>query len=505
MNLNTARPLGDSTTVIDLADRDEMDDDLFPLSADTSWFTRDSTRRYLNFSQSIQEFVPKGSAEFGGKLVFELGSVKACDLLFTVALQIRLGHWFPPSVLEKIACGEYQYADATKAWYYANSLGTAIIAKAEFLLEDQVLETVDGDFANMFSLLYSDINTQFGVGVDGNGRTSIPTLLAWPQQRVFPTSNGIISCILPFSFQRIRLRNGFPLTSVKEGTIRVAITLRPFHECVRIHTVPTDPCLGPSVPPGTICPRKNCNETPLGKTFEFDSIDASGNVTGSESVVAFTTVPPFADCRLVTYGVLVDGKLRQALLRAPFDRLYRDVQTFRFDEPKKYLVNTPIAGAISLQLPLEINGPLEEIIWFVRRKAVSVNNEWTNYSNTLEFEYNQIYKPFESMLMSATLQVNGIQMVQGSGDFFRRQISQHHRGGIVGYNNFVYGYSFAKNPGLQNPSGWMNASRSSDVRLRVEVRPPGGTEDLEFEVCVFALSLNWVRFENGIANRVFSS
>ena len=51
----------------------------------------------------------------------------------------------------------------------------------------------------------------------------------------------------------------------------------------------------------------------------------------------------------------------------------------------------------------------------------------------------------------------------------------------------------------------MNASRSSDVRLRVEVRPPGGTEDLEFEVCVFALSLNWVRFENGIANRVFSS
>lgn len=498
MNLNTARPLGDSTTVLDLADRDEMDDDLFPLSSDKSWFTRDSTRRHLNFSQSIQEFVPKGSAEFGGKLVFELGSVKACDLLFTVALQIRLGHWFPPSVLEKIACGEYQYKTFTdpldpnknKPWYYANNLGTSIIAKAEFLLEDQVLETVDGDFSNMFALLYSDINTQFGVGVDGNGRVSIPTLMSWPQQRIFPTSNGIISCILPFSFQRIRLRNGFPLTSVKEGTIRVAITLRPFHECVRISTGIRD----------------TCNETPLGKSFIFNQINANGvDINSPVSITASSTVPPFADCRLVTYGVLVDGKLRQALLRAPFDRLYRDVQTFRFDEPKKYAVSSFTAGTVSLQLPLEVNGPLEELFWFVRRKAVSVNNEWANYSNTLEFEYKPIYKPFESMLENATLQVNGIQMVQGTGDFFRRQISQHHRGGIVAYNNFVYGYSFAKQPGLQNPSGWMNASRSSDVRLRVEVRPPGGTEDLEFEVCVFALSLNWVRFENGIANRVFSS
>lgn len=495
MNLNTSRPLGDSTTVLDLADRDEMDDDLFPLDTDKSWFTRDANRRYLNFTPCIQEFVPKGSAEFGGRLVFELGSVKACDLLFTVALQIRLSHWFPPSVLEKIACGEYQYADSTKAWYYANSLGTAIIAKAEFMLEDQVLETVDGDFANMFALLYSDINTQFGVGVDGNGRVPIPLLLNWSQERIFPTSNGIISCILPFSFQRIRLRNGFPLTSVKEGTVRVAITLRPFSECVRIANGIRD----------------TCNETPLGKSFVFDKVtyDSSGNIVvtpNAATVVASSTVPQFTDCRLVTYGMLVDGKLRQALLHAPFDRMYRDVQTFRFDEPKKYVTTTPSGGIVSLQLPLEVNGPVEELMWFIRRKAVRVNNEWTNYSNTLEFEYNDSgFRTFESMLVSATLQVNGIQMVQGGGEFFRKEISQRHRGGIVAYNNFVYGYSFARQPGRQNPTGWMNASRSSDVRLRVEVRPPGGDEDLEFEICVFALSLNWVRFENGIANRVFSS
>ena len=484
MNLNTSRPLGDATTVLDLADSDEMDDDLFTLTSDKSWFTRDASRRVLNFTPVIQEFTPKGAAEFGGRLVFEIGSVTSCDLLCTVALQIRLGHWFPPSVVEALQLGLYSYQNPSDAWYYANSLGTCLIAKAEFMLEDQVLETVDGDFSNMFSLLYSDINTQFGFGIDANGRTAFTELLAWPEYRVFPTTNGIITCILPFSFQRIRLRNSFPLSSVKEGTVRIAITLRPFDQCIRSAS-------------GL---RATCNETPLGKEFAM-------NITagGTTNVLASSSVPAFADCRLVTYGMLVDGKLRHALLKAPFERMYRDVMTFRFAEPKKFVVNTPSAGVVRLQLPLEVNGPVETRIWFIRRKAVSVNNEWLNYSNRLESEYNPVFRPFESMLVEATLQVNGITLVQQDGEFFRRQVAQRHKGGIVAYNNFVYGYSFAETPGSHNPTGWMNASRTSDVRLRMDIRPPGGSEDLEFEVAVFALTINWVRFQNGIANKVFSS
>jgi hypothetical protein len=487
MNLNSSRPLGEATTVIDVADRDEMDDDMFPLDSEKSWFTRDSDRRYLNFSPVVQEFVHKGSASFGNRLVFELGSVKACDLLFAVALQVRLGHWLSDSVVAAIQAGTYTYNTVlgSDPWFYANSLGSAMIAKCEFLLEDQVLETLDGDFANMTDLLFTDINTQFGAGIDALGRVPFTELLNWPNYRVFPTWNGILSVILPFSFQRIRLRNGFPLTSVKEGTVRVAITLRPFHECVRIKT-------------GI---RATCNETPLGKTFAFDVQGGGEPVT----VVAAADVPQFQDTRLVTYGVLLDGKLRQAMLHAPFDRLYRDVQTFRFDEPKKYLVTASSQGVVSLQLPLEVNGPIEEFIWFVRRKAVLVNNEWINLSNRLESEYNPIFRPLESMLVSATIQVDGIELIQADGEFFRKEIAKRHRGGIVAYNSFVYGYTFSQTPGQQNPGGWMNASRSQDVRLRVDVRPPGGSEDLEFEVVVFSINLNWVRFQNGIANRVFSS
>jgi hypothetical protein len=109
------------------------------------------------------------------------------------------------------------------------------------------------------------------------------------------------------------------------------------------------------------------------------------------------------------------------------------------------------------------------------------------------------------MLQHAVLQVDGTSLIDATGDYFRRDVAKRHKGGIVAYNSFLYGYSFAQNPGLQNPSGWMNASRSSDVRLRLDIRPPEGNQTLEFEVVVYSIAFNWVRFENGIANKVFSS
>jgi len=480
----SSRPIGERTTVIDLTDRDDMDDDIFPLNAMKSWFTRDSDRRYLNFTPVIQEFVHKGTAEFGGRLMFEIGSVKACDLLFSVSLQIKLGHWLPPDILQGLQAGTLQYDDPDSAWYYANSLGTALIAKAEFLLEDQVLETVDGDFSNCFSLLFSDVSTQHGISTDAYGRVSISRLIDWSETRPFPT-DGYITCLLPFSFQRVRLRNGFPLASIKEGTVRVAITLRPFKDCVRRANGFRD----------------TCDQTPLEQDFVFRTVPETEPI----NVKASSVVPQFTDLRMMTYGMLVDGKLRTALVKAPFERMFRELQTFRFTEPKRYVITIPNSETIRLQLPLEVNGPIEEIIWFIRRKAVSVNNEWTNYSNTLEDEFQPLTHPFESMLVSASLQVNGITLVEQDGDFFRREIAKAHKGGLVAYNSFIYGYTFSERPGEHDPTGWMNASRSTDVRLRIEVRPPSGSADLEWEVCVFALAMNWVRFENGIANKVFTS
>jgi hypothetical protein len=463
------RPVGDKTTLIDLADRDEMDNELFPLDAEKSWFTRTASRRVLPFTPTLQEFVTKGTLDFGGKFVFEVGSVNAGDLLFSVALQVKLAHWFPPEIVAGLQAGTLTYDDPLTAWYYSNSLGTILIKKAELIVNEQVLETVDGDLSDIFNKVYEDSNTQFGVARDAYGIVD-----SWNSREVFPTSNGFITCILPFSFQRVRMKSGFPLISCKEKSVRIEVSLRPFSECVRIAS-------------GI---RPSCDAVPLGQTFMINGAP----------LIASVTAPGFLDARLVTYGVLTDGKLRNALLKAPFEKIFREIQKFDFSEPKKYLINSG-GGLVKLQLPLEVNGPLEEIIWIIRRKAVAVNNEWTNYSNRLESETG----PYSSMLKYTSIQVNGQPLIEADGDYYRRNLGKNHKGGIVAYNSFIYGYSFADKPGSHNPSGWINTSRSADVRLRIDVAPPNGSEDLEFEVVVYCICINWVRFENGIVNKLFSS
>jgi len=487
MDLSCAKPLGDPTTVLDLCDRDDQDDFLFPLDTNTSWFVRNTERRVLPFTTVIQEFPHKGKGTWGGKLQFELGNYKTCDLLFSVVLQIKLDHWFPTWLQEKLKKGQYVLKDPTDLWFYANSLGTTLIQNAEFQLEDQTLEVIDGDFANVFYSLFPDQDKQYGIATDALGIVSIPRLIKTNPLRFLPTEGGWISCILPFSFQRETLRNSFPVMSVKEKALRINITLSRFDQCVRSSKLT----------------RKSCNDTPLGKTFTF--IDKSLPYYQEETFPVPMTIPDFKSLRLVTYGSILDGSFRQALLHKPFDRIYRDVFTFRYNEPIKYKMIITSSDTVQVTLPLECNGPVEEILWFVRRKAVANNNEWTNYTNVLESEYNPVYNPFETLLIDAAIQIDGEVMVHDQESYFRRHISGVHKGGIVSYLKNIYGYSFAAHPGKHNPSGWFNASRANDVRLRLKIRPPGGVNDLEWEVVVFVMSMNWVRFQNGIANKVFSS
>jgi len=221
------------------------------------------------------------------------------------------------------------------------------------------------------------------------------------------------------------------------------------------------------------------------------------SVTGDWSVAA----PPFKSVQLLTYGAIVDGSYRSKMLHEPFEILHRQVQTFYFDEPLKYSVGKR-KDAIRIQLPLEANHPIEEIIWFVRRKGTSLNNEWTNFTGVLESEWNAraATKP---MLQNAIIQANGTVLCDADEQFYREGIASAHRGGYAAYSRFIYGYSFAKTPGEHQPSGSLNASRLNALRLTLDVMPPGGVLDSSWEVKVFCIGLNWMRFENGLANPMF--
>ena len=504
-----SRPRGDITTVLDLTDRDSQDNTYFPLDTDHSWFHRESNRTVYPTAMSVQEFPQRGPAEWGQMFSFEIGSLPAGDLLQAVMLQVKLGSWYNGDILQKIANGDIttntmEYS--SEYWTYMNSLGTAIIEYADFVVGDQTIERITCEFIRAFFNVYSDVNTLIGISSDAIG--AVPVQYVSPPyvnqtelnpNRPYPTEDGTLFCILPFFFLRTRLSEVFPLLSCSEGSVRIDVKLRPFDQVVRRY-------LGY---------RPSCEATPLNQTVSFDVVDPPSTLT----TTTFDCAPKFRDFRIVTCCALTDGTLREKFIRNPFEQMVKLVQTFHFEEPLKYLVSKPHPNSdtVEIQLPLELNHPVIELLWVFRRKAVLVNNEWTNFTPSIGLETNP-NKVYPAWLEYATIRLNGIELISADGNWFREHIGSVHRGGLITYNSYVYGYSFANYPDEHQPSGTANMSKTTSVTMNLKVRTPI-PKDLAtldppcvfdpntiggWEVFVYAIHYNWLRFENGICNRMFT-
>lgn len=484
------RPPGDITTLLDLADRDAQDNAYFPLKAAQSWFTRSPDRRITPFTPVVQDFQYRGPAGFGQRFTFDVAAQTCGDLLLGAVLQLQLTSWFDMTTVLNLQSQKLKYQTPGEAWYYTNAIGQILLQQVELEIDGSTIEMVDGDLATTFSVLYPDLNTQIGPGADHLGVASLQQILQWPERRVFPTETGFIHCLLPLFFQRTRMKEGLPLVACREGTVRIHITLRPFTEVLRQAR-------------GF---RSSCDATPINTSINL--IDTTYPYTQVVPTQTQESEPMLQNVRLVTWGAMVDGSVRTAMIRQPFEIMYRQIQTFSFEEPLKYVIAKPNQeDIIRIQLPLEANHPVEEILWFIRRKDVDNNNEWTNWSSVLNKDYNPTFNPRDSMMVSAILQMNGITVVEAEEQFFRQLIARHHRGGIIAYNQFLYGYPFAKWPGdTHQPTGSINASRLQNLRLTLDIRPPKNPDgsSASWEVKVFCVALNWLRFQNGIANRMFT-
>ena len=496
------RPRGDITTVLDVTDRDAQDNTYFPIDSDKSWFHYKNTVTHPTAS-SIQEFIQRGPANWGQKCTFEIGALPAGDFFQSIHLQIHLGSWYNNSIIQKLAFSQITAdpANLQQYWTYCNSLGVSIIEYADFIVNDQTIERITGEFIGMHTSLFYNRNTNIGYQYDAFGAVPYSQLspevvsqTAFNPNRPYSVENGIYFCALPFFFSRTK-QEIFPLVSCNEGNVRVDIKLRPFEEVIRNYS-------------GY---RAFCEDTPLKKTVNFITTATATPL----STTTITRPPDFLDFRIITGCSLVSGSLREKYLRKPFEQMVKLVQLFSFEEPLKYIVNKSTNDYIEVQLPLELNHPVTEIIWVLRRKAVKINNEWTNFTPNISLESspNKEYPPW---INQATIRINGSEVITAEGDWFKEHIARKHQGGLTSYNVGVYGYSFAEYPAEHQPSGCANMSKAASVTLNLRVNPPIVTPlpaDCNFdstvvggwEVFVFAMHYNWLRFENGLCNKLFSN
>jgi hypothetical protein len=219
------------------------------------------------------------------------------------------------------------------------------------------------------------------------------------------------------------------------------------------------------------------SRTPYKQSFPLVACDDGTvqlNITFSSPGCSGTPPPSFRNINILTYTSLLTGEMRDHIQQTAFEHIFRPVQNFIVENAAKYAI---LSGTHVVNIPLPFNGPVEEIFWVIRKKD----------------------GPFTAAVNHAQLMVNGQPLVSSNGNWFRTHIAGRHLGGINIYRAKIYGYSFAQQPGTHGPTGAINLSRANSVNLRLTL------DSDNWQVFVYAIGPNWIRFENGMCGRIFST
>ena len=501
------KPVGEMKRLVSLVDRGDADAYFFPQDATGTVF-QPEFKPYHNFVQETVELPYTGAATWGQRITFTLPFPWLGDCLNWISIRFNPESWLPGDVvqgLQQPVPRKWFYNDVSGAWTWTANLGSVAIQLVEMEVNGIVLESWSGDWINVWQKLYLDSSRSTGWrdSVVGAHSTTENVIRQGTTSEVFidsqvdriktdefdgvstilPTEDGEVYAWFPFWFAR-RRNSAFPLASMQGETVRFHITFRPFSEVIRRVAIP-----------------RACNETVLGSTTTFTNNDIS--IPQQYTAQVGLVQPGFNDAVLLCGFTQLDGALRSAYIHNPHEYLVEQIKQLSFTEPLKYVTSVLDADTITVSLPLEAaNGPVREVIWFVRRKAVYQYNSWNSYGAYLEHEADATYKPQRSLMTRAVLRVGAVTWVDQDENWWRARTALSHPGGTQAFNSYIYAYNFSNDPAKFSPNGSINASRA-EMRLDLTIQQPTGIEDKEWEVQVFIVSHNWLRFENGMAELVF--
>jgi hypothetical protein len=309
-----------------------------------------------------------------------------------------------------------------------------------------------------------------------------------------------------------RPNTAFPLVAVGEQQeIRINIQFRDFSDVVRRRTGP----------------RSSPTEVPLGETIVL--YDNTGETPIPWEFKLPTQEPGFEEFTVLAGVVQTEDPMRSSYMHVPFEMLYEAVNHSVTTIPSQVIATSNTTEPAIVNIPLlTLNGPLRELVWFIRRKnATWQYNDWTNYgglaepdllntlvvlNNPMRYTLDGENKVFQQpLIQSARLMVNNAVWREDSEQWWRLSYGNGHRGGVRLTDAMIYGIVFSEGSDwtaeTQQPLGTINASQ---VNLRLDLfiqRPENDPYDDctqgEWEVHVFAVSFNWMRFVSGQAVPLF--
>ena len=484
--------------LVDLVDRGPEDDIFYPADSNNTVFFR-KFPAYHNVVPEIVEIGYQGNAAWGQRITVLLDRQQSGDMLQWLCLRLKPNSWLGPELESKLNSGYWDYQDLSSAWMWASSLGSVAIQKVEFEIGDALIEEWPGEWMDIWSRMWMDGGRAATWDTDIYAKYPSATMHdtgrpAWTSFQ--PTEDGYVYCWLPLCFLR-RPQTAFPLVAIGTQEVRVHITLRPFTEVVRMRARPrTNPC-----------------QVPLGQSIVL--LDKTGPTPIPWAYTMSSVIPTFDDATVFTGVIHTEDPLRGNYMRVPMEIMYEPVTYSYFD-----ITDSVTLGAcpITLNFPLlEFNGPIREICFFLRRKSVWQFSEWTNYGalgeGQLSGPLNSLNLPVQQqpILVSAQLMVGNAVWRNEAERWWRLDYGLAHRGGVRLTDGFVYGFVLGDaadwEPEDLQPAATVNASRA-DMRLSLTMQSPtdisgNPTVTGGWDVHVFGIGLNWMRFVKGMAVPIF--
>ena len=476
-----SKPVGELKKVVSLVDRTDFDEYVYPLDTRTTEFLP-NFQSYHPCTQETVVWPFAGSPNWGQRVTLTVPWPWQGDFLHSITLRLKPNSWLPKLAQQHLGpelADWLPVPNANAFWIWANSLGTIAIELAEMEVNGVIVEQFSGDWIDVWASTMRD------------GSSSIPTdemmgsYASLSMQNFIPSEDGYIYCPLPFWFSK-HVHTAFPLLSCSQLTsVKFHITLRPFSAVIRKLVNP-----------------KTCDETPCGKLLQIRNY-YSILFSNLQILQIDPSIPSFETADFLCGISHIDGDLRKSYISSAHEILMSSVAETSFSEPLKYVVNTVAGNRIRIGLPILANGPITQLVFFLRRKAsVELYNDYTNYSGLLENEVDPIWNPLRPLLVRAQLMVGTAIWADEDETWWRASSNTLLPGGIRGYGKFIYGYNFAERPDEFSPSGSLNMSRA-DIRLNLTVESPVSAYNTEWSVSLFVIGSNWMRFQEGIANQVF--
>ena len=329
--------------LVDLVDRGVLDDQFSPSSTNNTIFSR-AWPRYHNFVTETAELSYIGNAAWGQRITIPLSrfNVKA-DMVQWVCIRFKPLSWVPGDVYARLYGGTWAYQNPAKAWMWASSLGSIAIKQVEFQIGDTTIETIPGEFLDVWSRQWMDGGRAGTWDLDMYGQLGVNQIRNTanaPWTTLQPTEDGYVYSWLPLSFFK-RPTSPLPVIACGSQEIRLQVTFRPFTEVIRMRaTARTSP-----------------TDSPLGKIIAF--ADITGPVPIPHNVQIQTAPPPFEDATIYAGIIHLEDPLRGRYLRDPFEMLYEPVKYTTFDIPDSVASG---GGPVLMQLRCtDFTGPIREI------------------------------------------------------------------------------------------------------------------------------------------------